>query len=196
MCQKGERKRENIIYCCGDSSLIRPLFLMNWHELKCWTRLSLAHRFRNLNFWLSPSTPLNFHSLCFSFGVKSKSNDGCPGGTAWDSPRSTELFWPSLKPQGPVLTPTNRSPSHHQCSEPPEGERALGKDMSPLPAWELMFWIGGQGEVVSWKHMLIMSQTWMSRYKGVSVPVPGPGKQQERKIGICQAQFLSLELHP
>lgn len=55
VCQKGEGKTENVIYCCGDPSLIRPLFLMNWHEIKCWTRI-----FLNLNFWLSPSTPLNF----------------------------------------------------------------------------------------------------------------------------------------
>lgn len=110
---EGRGKERKISFITVATLLRFILFLMNWHGIKCWTRISLAHRFLNLNFWLSPSIPLKFHSLCFLIWLsRPKAMMACPNGTGWDSPRSTELFWPSAKPQGSVLTPTNRTPSY------------------------------------------------------------------------------------
>lgn len=108
-CVRRERERQKMSFIAVGTLLWFVLFFL-WIGMKLSVGLEY---FSTSTFGSHLLLPWIFTVCVSRLGVKSKSNDGCPSGTAWDSPRSTELFWPSPKPQAPVLTPTNRSPSHH-----------------------------------------------------------------------------------
>lgn len=115
----------------------------------------------------------------------------CPSGTAWSSPRNIEMYFPISNHRHLTLQ-SLVSLLCSQCSVPREGKTFHGQSHN----FTISLGINRLALVVSWKLTLTMPGDWISCWKDCSVPIPVPGKQKSRKIGICRAQFLSLELYP
>lgn len=81
----GRGREKNMVYCSRNSQI--HSFLMSWFEIKCWTRIPLAHMFLNPNFWLSPFIPLNLQFVFSYLALEAKGNDGWP---KWNSLRQSK----------------------------------------------------------------------------------------------------------
>lgn len=159
---KRERKTS---FLAGRTLLSFILFLMNWHEIKYWTRILLAHWFQNLNFWLSPFYSLDFSQFLLShLAVKAKSNDGLP---KWNSLRQSKkrrivlaksqatgraLCWPQLTGAPPTVSVLWAL-----------GRRTrLGQSHMTI----ICLGINALVLVVSWKCRLTMPRAWFNCCKG------------------------------
>lgn len=110
--------------------------------------------------------------------VEAKSNDGLPKWNRLRQSKKHRIVLAKSQATGLCADPNEQEPLlPSQCSEPLEGEHALGKGTSLLPVWELMLWIGGSPGST----MLTTPRAGISSCKGFSALIPGPGNNRGGK---------------